>query len=154
MSIFTFYIYQFPQPHFKTLWFIKIGVKKNCMKSIVSSIEVKWITRCDIHNMGCPVGISDLMTLPYKVKTAQWHCFCGNVRHLLAVLGQSNDHIAAITFLHWQGTEIWDVQKVIWFVNCLGAFLDVGCHTFLLPSEMDFENLSYQAHLMKLPVLV
>jgi hypothetical protein len=34
------------------------------------------------------------------------------------------------------------------------VFQDVGYHTFLLPNEMDFENLSYYAHLMKLPMFV
>ena len=34
------------------------------------------------------------------------------------------------------------------------VFQDVGYHTFLLPNEMDFENLSYYAHLMKLPMVV
>jgi hypothetical protein len=39
------------------------------------------------------VGISDLRTLPHKVETAQWNCFHGNVRNLLAVLSQSNNCI-------------------------------------------------------------
>jgi len=33
-------------------------------------------------------------------------------------------------------------------------FQDVGYHTFLLPNEMDFENLSYYAHYMKLLMVV
>jgi hypothetical protein len=72
----------------------KVGVKKiNLTKSNVSSVEVKWNTGCAIPKIGCPVGISDLITLPHKVETAQWNCFHGNVRNLLVVLSHSNDRI-------------------------------------------------------------
>ena len=57
------------------------------------SIEVKWNTGCAIRNIGCPLGINELMTLPQRVVTNDWNCFFGNVRNLLAVLGQCNDVI-------------------------------------------------------------
>ena len=45
----------------------------------------------------------------------------------------------------WKGNLVRELSMV---------FQDVGYHTFLLPNEMDFENLSYYAHLMKLPMVV
>jgi hypothetical protein len=114
---------------------------------------VKWNTGCAIPKIGCPVGISDLITLPHKVETAQWNCFRGNVRNLLAVLSQSNDHIeeglSSLTrsgdLGSWKGNLVHELSAV---------FQDVGYHTFLLPNDMDFENLSYYAHLIKLPMVV
>ena len=132
----------------------KVGLKKiNQNKSNVSSVDVKWNTGCAIPKTGCPVGISDLIILPHKVETAQWNCFRGNVRNLLAVLSQSNDGIEeGLSLLtrrgdlgSWKGNLVRELSMV---------FQDVGYHTFLLPNEMDFENLSYYAHLMKLPMVV
>ena len=132
----------------------KVGLKKiNQNKSNVSSVDVKWNTGCAIPKTGCPVGISDLIILPHKVETAQWNCFRGNVRNLLAVLNQSNDGIekglSSLTrrgdLGSWKGNLVRELSMV---------FQDVGYHTFLLPNEMDFENLSYYAHLMKLPMVV
>ena len=44
----------------------------------------------------------------------------------------------------WKGNLVCELSMV---------FQDVGYHTFLLPNEMDFENLSFYAHLMKLPMV-
>ena len=121
----------------------KVGLKKiNQNKSNVSSVDVKWNTGCAIPKTGCPVGISDLIILPHKVETAQWNCFRGNVRNLLAVLSQSNDGIeeglSSLTrrgdLGSWKGNLVRELSMV---------FQDVGYHTFLLPNEMDFKNLSY-----------
>ena len=72
----------------------KVGAKrKEPKKSTVASVEVKWQTGCAIPRVGCPLGINDVMTLPHQVETDQWNCFSGNVKNLLAVLGQSNDRI-------------------------------------------------------------
>jgi hypothetical protein len=132
----------------------KVGLKKiNQNKSNVSSVDVKWNTGCAIPRIRCPVGISDLIILPHKIETAQWNCFRGNVRNLLAVLSQSNDGIeeglSSLTrhgdLGSWKGNLVRELLRV---------FQDVGYHTFSLPNEMDFENLSYYVHLMKLPMVV
>ena len=131
----------------------KVGLKKiNLNKSNVSSVDVKWNTGCAIPKIGCTVGISDLITLPHKAETAQWNCFCGNVRNLLAVLSQSNDRIegglSSLTRRRdlgsWKGNLVHELSMM---------FQDVGYHTFLLPNEIDFKNLSYYAHLMKLQMV-
>jgi hypothetical protein len=78
----------------KTIIHKNVGqTKVHLNKSTVSSIDVKWNTGCAIPKIECPVGMSDLMTLPHKVETAQLNCFHGNVRNDMAVLSQSNDHI-------------------------------------------------------------
>jgi hypothetical protein len=127
--------------------------KMTQMKSIVSSVDVKWNTGCPIPKIGRTVGISKLITLPHKVETAQWNCFSGNVRNLLAVLSPSNDRIeeglSSLTRCRDLGSWKGNLVRELLMVS-----QDVGCHTFLLPSEMDFENLSYYAHLMKLPMVV
>jgi hypothetical protein len=47
----------------------KVGLQKiYLMKSNVSSVDVKWNTGCAIPIIGCPVGISDLRTIPHKVE--------------------------------------------------------------------------------------
>jgi len=90
---------------------------------------MKWNTECAIPKIGCPVGISDLKTLPHKVETAQWNCFRGNVRNLLAVLSQSNDCIE-------EG------------LSSLTRHGDLGCSKGNLVGELSmfFQDVGYGAH--------
>ena len=132
----------------------KVGVKRKHLKKVISSsIDVKWKNGCAIPKVGCPEGINDLLTLPNRVETDQWNCFRGNVRNLLAVLGQLDDTLDEELFKLTQigdfGCMKGDIVQELRVV-----FQAAGYHTFVLPREMDFEKLSYYTHLMKLPILV
>ena len=75
------------------------------------------------------------------------------MRNLLAVLSRSNERIKeGLSSLTRHG----DLGSLKGNLVCelSMVFQDVGYHTFLLPNEMDFENLSYYTHLMKLPMVV
>ena len=114
---------------------------------------MKWNTGCAIPKTGCPEGISDLIILPHEVETAQWNCFHGNVSNLLAVSSQSNECIdEGLSSLTRHGDLGCKKGNLVHKLSRM--FQDVGYHTFLLPCEMDFEHLSYYAHLMKLPMVV
>jgi hypothetical protein len=69
------------------------------------------------------------------------------------VLSQSNEHIdeglSSLTRLGDLGCKKGNLVCELSLI-----FQNIGYHTFLLPCEMDFEDLSYYAHLMKLPMVV
>ena len=132
----------------------KVGVKRKHLKKVISSsIDVKWKNGCAIPKVGCPEGINDLLTLPNRVETDQWNCFHGNVRNLLAVLGQLDDKLDKELFKLTQIGDFGCMKGDIVQELCV-VFQAAGYHTFVLPREMDFEKLSYYTHLMKLPILV
>ena len=114
---------------------------------------MKWKNGCAIPKVGCPEGINDLLTLPNRVETDQWNCFRGNVRNLLAVLGQLDDTLDEELFKLTQigdfGCMKGDIVQELRVV-----FQAAGYHTFVLPCDMDFEKISYYTHLRKLTILV
>ena len=133
----------------------KVGVKRKFQKkkAIPSSIDVKWNHGCAIPKVGCPAGINDLVTLPNRVETDQWNCFRGNVRNLLAVLGQLDESLEEKVIQLSRNGDL-GCMKGNLVQDLHVVFQAAGYHTFLLPREMDFEKLSYYTHLMKLPILV
>ena len=107
--------------------------------SIVALVQVKSDTGCAIPKVGCPLGINDVMTLPHQVETDQWNCFSGNVKNLLAVLGQSNDRIEDnLSALISHGDLGCMKECLVW--SCIGVQV-AGYHTFMLPCEMDYATL-------------
>ena len=62
MEIMTNSSFQKPTIHKKSR-----SEKINLSKSNVSSIDLKWNTGCAPPKIGCPLGISDLRSLPHKV---------------------------------------------------------------------------------------
>jgi len=133
----------------------KVGVKRKFRKKkpLGSSIDVKWNHGCAIPKVGCPAGINDLVTLPNRVETDQWNCFRGNVRNLLAVLGQLDESLEEKVIQLSRNGDL-GCMKGNLVQELHVVFQAAGYHTFLLPREMDFEKLSYYIHLMKLPVFV
>ncbi len=112
----------------------KVGGLNNII-STDSSISVKWNTGCAIPNEGCPVGISELLTLPQRVVTDDWNRFCSKVRNLLVVLGQLNDKIE---------------EEISALMRCG----DLGCKKDNLCRELGgvFKSVGYYDHLIKLPM--
>ena len=99
------------------------------------------------------MGINDLLTLTHRVETDQWNCFCGNVRNLLSVLGQMDGSFEEELFKLTQSGNAGCVKGNL-VQELHVVFQSAGYHTFVLPCEMDFEKLSYNTPLMKLPILV
>ena len=114
---------------------------------------MKWQTGCAIPKVGCPLGINDEITLPHQVKTDHWNCFSGNVKNHLAVLGQSSDRIEDnLSELISHGDSGCMKENLVRGLH--RVFQDAGCHTFMLPCEMDYDILAYSAHLIKLPMFI
>ena len=117
------------------------------------SVAVKWNHGCAIPNEGCPLGISELLTLPHRVVTDDWNCFCSNVRNLLAVLGQLNERIEEEISALVRCGDLGCIKGNL-FRELGRVFQSVGYNTIWLPGEMNFDSLAYYAHLIKLPMFI